>query len=367
MADEELTKLRVGTEDLVLRTGYSVREEGIGIFPSEGEYPVYNDDTYDAMNDDMWCDAAYMEAIERYVPGRVVLDVGTGRDANWAVAAARAGAKKVYAVEVLPEWAEAAAKTVEEAGLSDIITVVTGSSKEIDLPEKIDVCVSEIIGTIGGSEGAAASIRDARQRFMDDAGISIPHRCTTGIAGASLAGHFPDGIVLDPHGVETAERIFAAVGHPFDVRLSLDGPVLETLVTETSEVEDLAFNGDLATEGESGVSLAVTRDDVLTGLVLWPLLQARKDGVALDALRMDTSWLPLYAPLFLGGVEVRQGDVLDLVFRWQLSDDLRHPDYEIAGTVRREGRDDVPFAWHSPHHAPVFREDDTYRWLFPEQ
>ncbi|MCX4824569.1 50S ribosomal protein L11 methyltransferase [Streptomyces sp. NBC_01142] len=367
MADEELTTVQIGARDIALRTGYSVREKGIGIFPSEGEYPVYNDDTYDAMNDDMWCDAAYMEAITRYVPGRIVLDIGTGRDANWAVAAARAGAKKVYAVEVLPEWAQAAAKTVEEAGLSDTITVLTCSSTDVQLPEKIDVCVSEIIGTIGGSEGAASSIRDARQRFMENTGISIPHRCTTGIAGASLAAHFPDGIVLDPDGVETVERIFAAVGHPFDVRLSLDGPVQETLVTETSEVEELAFNGDLSTEGEDRISLTVTRDDRLTGLVLWPLLLARKDGVALDAIRMDTSWLPLYAPLFLGGVAVRRGDVLEAVFRRQLSDDLRHPDYHITGTVRREGRDDIPFEWRSPHHAPAFRTDDAYRWLFPEQ
>lgn len=367
MADEEPTTLRIGTRDIALRTGYSVQEKKIAIYPSEGEYPVYHDGTYDVMNNDLWCDAAYVEAIERHAPGRTVLDIGTGRDANWAIEAAEAGAKKVYAIEVLPEWAEAAAKTVEEAGLSDTITVLTGCSTDLQLPEKIEMCVSEIIGTIGGSEGAAASVRDARQRFMDDTGIAIPHRCTTGIAGASLAAHFPDGIMLHPNGVETFQRIFAAVGHPFDVRLSLEGPVHQTLVTDRSEVEELAFNGDLSTEGEDHVSLTVTRDELLTGLVLWPVIEAREGGVALDAMRMDTAWLPLYAPLSLGGVEVRRGDVIEVVFRRQLSDDLRHPDYHITGTIRREGRDDVPFEWRSAHHAPAFRTDETYRWLFPEQ
>ena len=52
---------------------------------------------------------AFMEAGERNTvlpaalgaasPGRVVLDIGTGRDALWAITAARAGARQVYAVE----------------------------------------------------------------------------------------------------------------------------------------------------------------------------------------------------------------------------------------------------------------------------
>ncbi|MGW6455352.1 50S ribosomal protein L11 methyltransferase [Streptomyces sp. NPDC055078] len=366
MASINLTTFAAGTRKLTARTGYPATKEGVYVFPSEGEYPVYSDDTYDVMNDDVLCEAVYVEAIKKLVPDRTVLDIGTGRDANWAVEAAKAGARKVYAVEVIPEWAEAARKAVDEAGFSDTITVIEGVSTGVSLPEPIDVCVSEIIGSIGGSEGAAAAILDARERFMGGSGLSIPHRCVTAVAGASLASHFPDGLVLAPEGIETVQNIFEAVGHPFDVRLCLDGEVGETLLTETAETEELLFNGDLRTSGEDRFTLTVNRDDVLTGLVLRPILQAGSEsGIFLDPIRQPSSWLPVYLPLLLTGIPVRAGDTIDTTFAWRLSDDGRHPDYDITGTIRRQGAPDVPFARHSPHHAATFRDDDIYRWLFP--
>lgn len=364
--DKAFSIVEVGESTVIVRIGRSVLPGGIAIFPCEGEYPVYDDLTYDVMNEDTWCDEAYVEAIWKTVENRSVLDIGTGRDANWAIEAVRAGARKVYAVEVLPEWAEAARKAVKEAGLSESITVITGCSTEITLPEKVDVCVSEIIGSIGGSEGAAASIQDARLRFMADSGICIPHRCTTGIAGASLEKHYPDGIALDPEGVDMVGDIFTAVGHPFDLRLSLEGSVADVLVTDIAEVEELRFDAILPTAGEDHVRLNVTHGERLTGLVLWPRLQAMRDGMYVDPLRQETTgWLPVYAPLFPDWTDVRAGDVVDVTFRWKLSDDLRHPDYYISGTVERAGRPDVPFEWNSPHHSSEFRSSDTYRWLFP--
>ncbi len=96
--------LVIGDETVVC-TGHSACRNGISIFPCEGEYPVYDDALYDVMNADELCEEMYIEAISKLVLDRTVLDIGTGRDANWAIAAARAGARRVYAVEELPEWA----------------------------------------------------------------------------------------------------------------------------------------------------------------------------------------------------------------------------------------------------------------------
>ncbi|EXU62907.1 hypothetical protein Z951_38860 [Streptomyces sp. PRh5] len=113
---------------------------------AEAEYPVYDDVAYEVMIKDERRMNRYVEAVRRYAPGRTVLDIGTGKDAVWAPAAARAGARHVWAVEVIPTSARIARETIEEAGFADRITVIEGLSTEIELPEPVDLCVSEIIG-----------------------------------------------------------------------------------------------------------------------------------------------------------------------------------------------------------------------------
>uniref|UniRef100_H3GWQ9 type I protein arginine methyltransferase n=1 Tax=Phytophthora ramorum TaxID=164328 RepID=H3GWQ9_PHYRM len=75
---------------------------------------------------------------------KVVLDVGTG-SGILAFFAAKAGARKVYAVE-LSNMAECARELVAANGLSDRITVIKGKMEEVELPEQVDVVVSEPMG-----------------------------------------------------------------------------------------------------------------------------------------------------------------------------------------------------------------------------
>src|SRR4051812_48065544 len=148
-------------------------------FPSAGEYPYYDDFANSAMVQDETRMSRYPAAVRRFSPGRSVLDIGTGQDAVWALEAARAGASRVWAVEVNPRSARLARRAVERAGFAGRVTVLEGLSTEVVLPEPADLCVSEIIGTIGGSEGAAAVLLDARRRLIRPDGMLIPHRCAT--------------------------------------------------------------------------------------------------------------------------------------------------------------------------------------------
>ncbi|KAF1792997.1 S-adenosyl-L-methionine-dependent methyltransferase [Phytophthora cactorum] len=75
---------------------------------------------------------------------KVVLDVGTG-SGILAFFAIKAGARKVYAVE-LSNMAECARELVAANGLSDRITVIKGKMEEVQLPEQVDVVVSEPMG-----------------------------------------------------------------------------------------------------------------------------------------------------------------------------------------------------------------------------
>ena len=69
--------------------------------------------------------------------GPVVLDLGTGPFALLATIAARAGARRVYALERTPQVAREATQFVRRAQLEEVISVIEGNSLEVTLPEKV--------------------------------------------------------------------------------------------------------------------------------------------------------------------------------------------------------------------------------------
>ncbi|CAI5743954.1 unnamed protein product [Peronospora destructor] len=75
---------------------------------------------------------------------KVVLDVGTG-SGILAFFAVKAGARKVYAVE-LSNMADCARELVAANGLKDRIIIIKGKMEEVQLPEQVDVVVSEPMG-----------------------------------------------------------------------------------------------------------------------------------------------------------------------------------------------------------------------------
>ena len=117
---------------------------------------------------------SYLAAIAEVVKsGDVVVDMGTGTGVL-AVAAARAGARHVYAIEASSiGWS---ARAVFEAnGLADRITLVPGWSTEVTLPERGDVLVSEIIGNEPLEERVLEATSDAIKRHLNPGARLIPH------------------------------------------------------------------------------------------------------------------------------------------------------------------------------------------------
>lgn len=76
--------------------------------------------------------------------GKIVLDVGAG-SGILSFFAAQAGAAKVYAVEA-SNMAQYAQQLVAHNNLNERITVIAGKIEEIDLPEKVDIIISEPMG-----------------------------------------------------------------------------------------------------------------------------------------------------------------------------------------------------------------------------
>ncbi|MFE0021188.1 50S ribosomal protein L11 methyltransferase [Amycolatopsis sp. NPDC059021] len=370
-AASRIRAISVAGDDLAVRvsTDEDPAEDAPILLPSLGEYPVYGDFSYEYMIADKLRTDAYRAAVRALAPGKVVLDIGTGQDALWAVTAANAGAARVYAIEVIPEAADQARRTVEAAGLAGKITILDGLSAEIELPERVDVLVSEIIGAIGGSEGAEYVLDDARRRFLKPGGDSIPHRCVTTVAAVDTSTVLPDGeLAFSPLFLPDLEQIFASVGHPFDLRLCLLGLDQAEFLSPRAEVEELRFTAPMAGNGTDRVELPVTKAGRLHGLALGIRLWITgEEDQPIDSLAQQTSWCPIYVPLSLEGIAVARGDRITLELRRSLSDDGVHPDYELTGRILRAGRSTVDISWHSPHHGTTFRGSAPYRLLFPAQ
>jgi len=112
--------------------------------------------------------------------GKTVLDVGAGT-CILSIFAAKAGAKKVFAVEAT-DMAIRSRKIVEAQGLSDVIQVLQGTVETITLPCKVDVIVSEWMGYFLLRESMLDSVLVARDRFLKPGGSLFPSHATLYLA-----------------------------------------------------------------------------------------------------------------------------------------------------------------------------------------
>lgn len=133
--------------------------------------------------------AAYRKAIAAAVtPGMVVADVGAGLGVLSRMAL-EAGAERVYAIEF-------DADTIENADPDEKIIWMQGLSGNIRLPQKVDVIVSETLGSFALDENTLPTLIDARKRFLKKGGIMIPQGLTLFVAPATTTS--PKKVQLIP-------------------------------------------------------------------------------------------------------------------------------------------------------------------------
>jgi amino acid adenylation domain-containing protein/non-ribosomal peptide synthase protein (TIGR01720 family) len=332
------------------------------LWPSVAEFYVYDEFLYYAMTHDERRNEAYKKAITASVPGKVVVEIGTGKDAILSRFCAEAGAARIYAIELNENTARLAREAVARAGYSEIITIIHGDASKVDLPELADVCVSEIVGAIGGSEGAAVIINNSR-RLLKDGGKMIPERSNTMMAAVSLPSEIHDNPGFSKVPGHYTKEIFDQVGYPFDLRLCIKKFPHDHVLSSKDSFEDLDYTKPIDPETSHTFRFDILKSGRMDGILVWLNLHTIT-GVVIDILEHEYCWLPVFLPVFYPGVEVEEGDYIAGICTRTLCDNGLNPDFLLEGKLVRMNGAEIDFSYNSWHYKQVYRDGPFYQKLF---
>jgi hypothetical protein len=289
---------------------------------------------YELMETDENRNQPYRDTIREAVAGKVVLELGTGRKALWAVCCAEAGARKVYAVEANKRAYQESLEFLESRNI-DNVHLICGFSDKITLPERCEVLVHDLIGNIASSEGMIPFIEDAKRRLLVSDAVHVPQRCVTYVVLAE-----------DPT-LTLAERALSYVLRGFQ-RLDrlpfvrVFGFRTQGALSEPYVFEDFTFRQEQQFQRSVRLDMEIKRDGVLQG-VLFFLRIYFNDTRVLDTWATHTSWeTPLVR--IKQPTRVKKGDHVELCIQSDLSGNASYVlqlAHRVNGSAQRIGE----YAW----------------------
>lgn len=172
------------------------------------------------------CESFRRALADTVTPGAAVLDVGAGTGLL-SIFAAQAGARVVYAVE-RTKTAALAQRIIADNGCADRIQVIQDDMEHVELPEPVDVIVSEWLGGYGIDENLLPVVVQARDRWLKPCGSMLPARVSSWLAPAydeQLENdlHFwrqsPYGLNLTAIGEQTTRQLHCCRNHVQEAHL----------------------------------------------------------------------------------------------------------------------------------------------------
>ncbi len=330
---EAAISLREETPGKEQLAAYWVRardEQATEFWPSLGPYQIYDEFLYDLMSTESQRLEIYRQGFEASVAGKLVLDIGTGEHALLARLCVAAGAKHVYAIEVLPEVAERARQLLADLGFSERITVISGDVADFPAQAKVQVATQGIIGNIGSADGIISLWNAAGDWFAADC-VAVPARCRTLIAPAELPGNLADAPAFSAMAYDYAQRVFAAADGPFDIRLCVRNFPTEGLLSEPEIFEDLDFSAPLVEKDSGSANFKLQRAGRVDGFLLWTVVTGVADR-EMNYLDQQQAWLPVFFPLPDDGLSLEAGEAIAVQWARQVVQGIC-PDYEITAQI----------------------------------
>lgn len=156
--------------------------------PSPARLSLYSRDTINSANDwhfammnDKQRNAAFAAGLAQVVtPSSTVIDVGAG-SGLLSLISAKAGARRVYAIEANADLANIAEGIIADNAFADTISLIRRMSTSVtteDIEGSADVLVSEVLGTLLLGESALEYMADARERLLRKGGAIVPSHAT---------------------------------------------------------------------------------------------------------------------------------------------------------------------------------------------
>lgn len=257
----------------------------------------------------------YTEAINQQVkPGDIVVDIGTGTGLL-AFLCIRAGAKRVYAIErsAAIKWAKLLA---DHHDLSDKIIFYSEDSRNISLPEKADLIISELIGHIAFEEGMVESLYDAKSRFLTSNGRIIPQNVSLKLAPVYEEEIYNACIERweNAWGIEYSLLKKYAVKSCYLTEIK--GKDLMA-TPQTLFFVDFTKNDDMMTNLEGTAQFKISRAGNVNGIALW-FDAVLSPGVHLSSGPWKrTHWIQCFAPIEKS-IPVKSGDKLSIDINMKL-------------------------------------------------
>ncbi|XP_066348823.1 probable protein arginine N-methyltransferase 6.1 [Miscanthus floridulus] len=181
---------------------------------------------HEAMIKDRVRTDAYHTAImrhQKFIEGKVALDVGCGTGIL-SVFCARAGAKRVYAIEA-SEIAVQAREIVKANNLTDQVVVIHGRVEDVDLEEKVDVIISEWMGYMLLYESMLPSVLFARDKWLKPGGLILPSHATLFMAPITNPERYEGSVDFwhDVYGINMSALV------PLAKKFTSEEPSIETI------------------------------------------------------------------------------------------------------------------------------------------
>ncbi|XP_064394524.1 protein arginine N-methyltransferase 7-like isoform X2 [Halichondria panicea] len=296
----------------------------------------YGDMLHDRERNHMYCTALEkaIDAVKKQGREPHVLDIGTGTGLL-AMMAAKAGATRVTACEVLRPMVRIARQVIARNGFADIITVVPKRSTEMteaDMPVRANILVTEVFDTELIGEGALVTFKHAHQHLLEPGCVVIPSSSNMYVRLVDseflYSQHklMPDRV---PGGVKLPSSWEACAGHPsvWDLHVEEIG-VPGQMKTLSDSVEIMRFQFDdpnLPTTHSNVVSIPISflESGRCHGLVVWWDIDFGGSVLSMDPWdygQWRDHWLQGVF-LWPEPIPVCKGEVLNLTFH--------HDDYSI--------------------------------------
>ena len=253
---------------------------------------------------------AFRDAIAATVrPGDVVVDIGAGTGVL-SFLACMAGARRVYAAESGPVI-DLARELSRANGFDERIIFIPEWSTTIEIPEPVDVVITETIGNAAFDEGIVAWTIDARRRFLREGGRVVPRTVELWMAAAES---WDDHAEVSDWSAPFLPVDYTAARRRAEQTLWSADLAADDLLTPPTPVAEVDLRMVEDPVVDASGELRVHRDGTLHGMACW-FRSELADGISLTNAPPTPS--PSWCQGFLAvprPLAVTAGDLLD----WQI-------------------------------------------------